>query len=270
MSREYRSPNLESKSVEELTIQLMEAHEKLSAMTKEREMMLANISHDLRAPLTAIRSAVDLALSDADLSPSEFRKTLSLIDRRTSTLEDLINDMYYLFCVEDTSHPLNTIQADACTFLEEYYYDAVIDSRYDRFDMQLDVPSDLKCTVSIDPQKMVRVLDNLMTNAARYAGEKATYIRLGARISDTGEAKTLNISVADNGCGIAPEALPHIFSRTYTVSDARTPGKTSGSGLGLSIAKAIVERHGGSIDVRSKWGEGTEFTVTLPCLCSRS
>ncbi|MBP5332273.1 MAG: HAMP domain-containing histidine kinase [Lachnospiraceae bacterium] len=277
MSKEFRSPNLEAKTVEELTLQLIEAHSKLQALQKEREMMLANISHDLRAPITAIRSAVDLALSTDDLSEEDFKKTMNLIDRRTSTLEDLINDMYYLFCVEDNSRPLKTIEADACTFLEEYFYDAIVDSRYDAFDMQLDVPTDLKCTINVEPQKMVRVLDNLMTNSAKYAGEKATYIRLGARIA-AGKAQTgpgnvptsynLRITVSDNGCGIAPEALPHIFTRTFTGSDARTPGTRTGSGLGLSIARAIVERHGGTIDVRSETGKGTEFTILLPCSCS--
>lgn len=282
MSKAFQSPNLETKSVEELTSELLEAHSKLQALQKEREMMLANISHDLRAPITAIRSAVDLALSSKNLSPSETNKILSLIDRRTASLEDLINDMYFLFSVEDASRALNLISLDACTFLEEYYYDAIIDSRYDRFDMQLDVANDLNCTINIEPQKIVRVLDNLMTNAAKYAGEKATFIRLSAHICEsTPKNNTKNngfstsgsqliISVSDNGNGIAPEALPHIFTRTYTVSNARTPGESSGSGLGLSIARAIIEKHGGRITAKSTLGEGTTFTVSLPCSCSQS
>lgn len=294
MSKKFHSPNLESKTVEELTTQLLEAHSKLQSLQKERELMLANISHDLRAPITAIRSAVDLALETDNMPVEELRKILSLIDRRTEILEDLINDMYYLFCVEDTSRSLNMIEVDACTFLEEYFYDAVIDSRYDPFDMQLDVPTELKCVIRIDPQKMVRVLDNLMTNAARYAGEKASYIRLGACIvdsTDNGNSSTNNgdkatgalslsqgsntatgylcITVSDDGNGIAPEALPHIFSRTYTVSDARTPGASTGSGLGLSIARAIIERHGGNISVHSTLGEGTEFSILIPCISTQ-
>lgn len=273
MSKEFQSPNLESKTVEELTVQLMDAHIKLQALQKEREMMLANISHDLRAPITAIRSAVDLALSTDAFSKEDIHKTLNLIDKRTAVLEDLINDMYYLFCVEDVSRPLVTEPVDACAFLEEYFYDATIDSRYDVFDMQLDVPTDLKCTIDIDPQKIVRVLDNLMTNSAKYAGNSASYIRLSAKILNNDAEKSnhqLLISVSDDGCGIAPEALPHIFTRTYTVSNARTPGESSGSGLGLSIARAIVERHGGTINAESTLGKGTTFTVSLPCFYSQS
>ncbi|MBO4921476.1 MAG: HAMP domain-containing histidine kinase [Lachnospiraceae bacterium] len=283
MSKAFQSPNLETKSVEELTSELLEAHSRLRTLQKEREMMLANISHDLRAPITAIRSAIDLALTSDNLSIDESRKLFSLIDRRTSSLEELINDMYYLFNVEDEARPLKIQSVDACTFLEEYYYDAIIDSRYDRFDMLLDVPADLNCVINIEPQKIVRVLDNLLTNAAKYAGEKATYIRLSAHIYKPSSKNNVEnpsvfspssaqliISVSDNGNGIAPEALPHIFTRTYTVSNARTPGETSGSGLGLSIARAIVERHGGTINAESTLGQGTTFTVSLPCFCSQS
>lgn len=273
MNREFQSPNIESKTVEELTVQLLEAHTKLQALQKEREMILANISHDLRAPIAAIRSAVDLALSTKVLSGDDIKKTFSLIDKRTAVLEDLINDMYYLFCVEDVSRPLNTQAIDAGIFLEEYFFEATIDSRYDAFDMQLDVPEDLNCMINIDPQKMVRVLDNLMTNSAKYAGTKASYIKLSANLDKNLNNSTpsyLTISVSDDGCGIAPEALSHIFSRTYTVSESRTPGKESGSGLGLSIARAIIERHNGTINVESIIDKGTTFTISLPCFCSQS
>ena len=273
MSKEYLSPNLETKTAAELTVELLEAHSKLQSLQKEREMMLANISHDLRAPITAIRSAVDLALSTKNLSDEDIYKTLSLIDKRTTVLEDLINDMYYLFSVEDISQPLITQSIDACAFLEEYFYDAVIDSRYDNFEMKLDVSHDLKCTIQIDPQKIIRVLDNLMTNSAKYAGDKASFIQLSAGLIQTNNNESpsfLAVSVSDDGCGIAPEALPHIFTRTYTVSSARTPDVSSGSGLGLSIARAIVERHGGTISVKSSLGKGTSFTISLPCSYSQS
>ena len=265
MTKEFQSPNLESKTIEELTVQLLETHSKLQVLQKERQMMLVNISHDLRAPITVIRSALDLALSTDTFSTDDLLKTLNIIDKRTTVLENLINDMYYLFCVEDASQPLYIQNIDACTFLEEYFYNAIIDTRYDNFDMQLDVPTDLNCTINIEPQKIVRVLDNLMINASKYAGEKASYIRLSTRMQkedNTSSDCQLIIIVSDDGCGIAPEALPHIFSRTYTVSNARTPGASSGSGLGLSIAKAIVERHGGSINAESTLGKGTSFTNT--------
>lgn len=265
-SKEFISPTVENKTVEELTVQLLEAHAQLKAMQREREMMLANISHDLRAPITAIRSAVDLAMSTPDLSAQELRKTIALVDRRTATLQDLINDMYYLFCVEDSSRELELTSVEAAPFLEEYFYDAIVDSRYDSFDMNLDIPQSLNCRINIDVQKIIRVLDNLLTNAAKYAADgDSMSITLSARLdSSAGSTSKLVIRVIDTGRGIAPEALPHLFQRTYTVSDARTPGASGGSGLGLAIAKAILERHGGTIECASTLGVGTTFTIMLP------
>lgn len=264
MNREFVSPSLENTKIEQLTMQLMEANKKLQDLQHEREVMLANISHDLRAPITAIRGAIDMTLASKDVSKEDFLKTLSIIDRRTKTLEDLINDMYYLFCVEDASRPMEFTTLQAGPFLEEYFYDVIADSRYDAFDMKLDVPEDLSCSIIIDTQRFLRVLDNLFTNAAKYSGNVANpSITLSAAKTDN---STLKISVSDTGMGIPEDALPHIFTRTYTVSDARTPeGKTSGSGLGLSIAKAIIERHKGTISCSSTVGEGTTFTIELPC-----
>ena len=261
---EFVSPSLENKQIEELTKQLMEANAKLTALQHEREMMLANISHDLRAPITAIRGAIDLCNSSSAMEAEEYKKIISLIDRRTGTLEDLINDMYYLFCVEDTSRPMEFTPMAAGPFLEEYFYDVIVDSRYDSFDMQLDVPEDLTCEISIDTQRFVRVLDNLFTNAAKYSSDcEHPSITLSA---ETADDKKIRIKVSDTGHGIPAEAIPNLFTRTFTVSDARTPNAAaSGSGLGLSIAKAIIERHGGTISCESTIGVGTTFTIELPC-----
>jgi two-component system sensor histidine kinase BaeS len=111
--------------------------------------------------------------------------------------------------------------------------------------------------VVADPDRLEQVVDNLVANALRHTPREGT-ITLSA--SATPAAAVL--SVADSGEGIAPEHLPHIFDRFYKVDSARVAG-TAGSGLGLSIAKAIVERHGGSLSVTSVPGS-TKFTVTLP------
>lgn len=281
MSKQYVSPSLENKQIEELTKQLLDANNELRQLQKQQKMMIANISHDLRAPVTAIRGAIDLAMSDKTMAASDLIKIIEILDRRTATLEDLIQDMYYLFCVEDTTRPLEFTEIDAGPFLEEYFYDEITDHRYDSFDMQLDVPEDLHCKIKIDIQKIVRVLDNLFTNAAKYnepvtpapgiKGESeplssSPRIVLSARIDECN--RMLEISVSDNGQGIPEEAIEKIFDRTFTVSDSRTPGgkQQSGSGLGLSIARAIVERHGGKIMCESALGVGTRFVIELPIL----
>ena len=268
----FEQPQIESDAIETLssrllttTTRLLQTNFELQKIQAQRSEMLANISHDLRAPITAIRSAVDYLISGQDLSPEDYRTSLQLIDRRTKTLEDLIQDMYYLFCVEDTSKDLNFEEVNATAFLEEYFYDAIVDTRYDRHQMHLDIEDGLDCTIEIDIQKIVRVLDNLFTNAAKYSAE-GTDITLRAEIDVPRDS--LRISVIDNGAGIPADAVKHIFDRTYTVSSARTPNSSTGSGLGLSIVKAIIERHDGTVSCESKEGQGSCFTFTLPYILS--
>lgn len=263
----FFSPSIEPESIESLSRKLMDANAQLSAanqklaqLQREREDMLANISHDLRAPITAIRSTVDYLTSGQEISAEDYEASIRLIDHRTHTLENLIQDMYYLFCVEDTSRELDFQTLDAVPFLEEYFFDASMSSLYDDHEMILDLPEDLHCTIKIDIQKMIRVLDNLFTNAAKYSGT-GSRITLKAELAP--DRQHLHISVIDNGTGIPAEAIPHLFSRTYTVSSSRTPNSKTGSGLGLAIVKAIVERHDGTITCQSRLNEGTTFQITL-------
>lgn len=264
----FEQPLIESETIESLsakllaaTTELSESNRELQRLQKERSEMLANISHDLRAPITAIRSAVDYLASSKNLTEDDYSSSLKLIDRRTKTLENLIQDMYYLFCVEDTSRELALETVNVSMFLEEYFYDAIVDSRYDNYNMILDIEDGLCCRTTVDVQKIIRVLDNLFTNAAKYS-PAGTDITLKATADS--KTSTLTVSVIDNGTGIPAESLAHIFSRTYTVSSARTPGSETGSGLGLSIVKAIIERHGGCVSCTSELGKGCVFSFTLP------
>ncbi len=265
VKKEFEQPSIENDTMSSklftTTNQLFAANQKLQEMQRQRGEMLANISHDLRAPITAIRSAVDYLTSGQNLTPEDYRTSLMLIDRRTATLESLIQDMYYLFCVEDASRPLERQTIDAAQFLEEYYYDALADSRYSRHQLLLDIPEDLNGKITVDIQKIVRVLDNLLGNAVKYSPAGSRILLTAAR---SAESSCLTVSVRDNGPGIPQEALEHLFERTYTGSPARTPGSATGNGLGLSIVKAIVERHQGQVSCESIEGKGSCFTFTLP------
>jgi len=265
---EFKLPEVESGSIEALSLKLIQTttelskkNEALAKSERERKEMLANISHDLRAPITAIRSSLDLLDSYEEITKEELSNTLGLIDRRVATLESLIQDMYFLFSVEDDNRKFECEKVEVIPFLESYFYDAIIDSRYDNHDMQLDLPMLSGIYVNIDIQKTIRVLDNLFTNAAKYSGE-GSQILLSGKFPEAGHS--IEISVSDNGVGIPAESVERIFERTYTVSSARTPGKETGSGLGLSIVKAVIEKQGGSVRCESELGKGTIFTITLP------
>lgn len=270
---DFNTPSIESDTLEILsqkllrtTAELMSANQKLERYQQERSEMLANISHDLRAPITAIRSALDLLNSKNDASAEDLWETLHLIDRRTSSLENLIQDMYLLFTAENPSSAFDFQEIEIAPFLEEYYVDLSLNPAYDAHKLELDLSPDLSALVRIDIQKFLRVLDNLFTNALKYSGDHTTIL---LRSFVNNEENMLEIDVEDNGIGIPPEAIDHIFDRTYTVSRARTPGKASGSGLGLCIVRTIIERFGGSVSCQSTYGEGCCFRILLPLFQSK-
>lgn len=264
----YQNPDLESNTIEDLSKKLLQATKDLSKKNaqlaeseRKRKEMVANISHDLRAPLTAIRSAVDLLNSYERLPEEDVKNALGLINRRVATLESLVQDMYFLFCVEDDNRDFDLEEVDLAPFLESYFYDAIVDSRYDNHEMKLDIPVDLNCKVNIDIQKTIRVLDNLFVNAAKYSGD-GTVITLSCHVS----GGLACIVVSDNGVGIPPKALEHVFDRTYTVSSSRSPASETGSGLGLAIVKAVIEKESGSIHCKSELKKGSRFIIELPVL----
>jgi len=268
IKQKYQPPSLENNTLDKLsrklidvTNQLNEANKYLLRAEQERSQMLANISHDLRAPITAIRSAIDLANSNDALPLEDIRMLIRLIDRRTAALENLIQDMYFLFSIEDRSIPLHLEKVSAMPFFEEYFYSTIQNRLYNSRKMELDIPADLSIEIEIDIQKVIRALDNLFLNAVKYS-EDSDRITLSLQHDKSG--RNLIILVSDTGIGIPAEHLPYIFDRTYTVSVSRTPDTSTGSGLGLSIVRIIVELHKGAVTCTSKEGNGSTFIITLP------
>jgi signal transduction histidine kinase len=263
--KKFEQPEVASNTVAVLSAKLLEANKKLQQAERERTLMIENISHDLRAPLTAIRSTVDYMLEvnrqEGSIPRKEQEAMLSLLDVRTRTLEVLVNDLYYMTCLESGREELKLSKVPLIQFLEEYFFAAEIDEKYEEYLLKLEADEDLEVCVNIDVAKFSRVLDNLFTNARKYSKE-GSEITLGAG-AEGGKAF---FYVKDNGQGIPEEALPYIFDRTYRVSGARTPSKESSSGLGLAIAKSIVEQHGGKITCESTLEEGSCFRVELPAL----
>jgi two-component system phosphate regulon sensor histidine kinase PhoR/two-component system sensor histidine kinase VicK len=265
--KRFEAPDINM--VERLTAQLIdsnrsleEANANLRRSEAARVEMLANISHDLRAPLTAVRSALDyLNRADGADDGAQARAALAILDRRVAALEHLVGELYYSISMEQPGFALKTESMPVAVFLEEWFSGWELDERCGGRNLLLSVPAGFEPQADIDPERMARVLDNLMENALRFTQEGDT-LELGCGAPEEG---AVEFYLRDTGAGIPEQDLPRIFERTYTASAARTPDERSGSGLGLHIARAIVEKHGGLIRCESAQGKGSVFKITLPC-----
>ncbi|MHB8128942.1 MAG: sensor histidine kinase, partial [Mobilitalea sp.] len=229
---EYVKPEL---AVQELSLALYQANKKLKISNeelllskKELTEVFANISHDLRSPITAIRNSLEYILSMDSLEGEDVLSVIHLMYRRVDYLEQLISDIFILSAI-DSSHKIFCFDTvNIGMFLEDFYFSCDADRKYAKRQLSLKVPESFPFMVSIDCKMMLRVLDNLFTNAFNYSEDQACVI-LSAEYN---EKNTILISVTDTGYGIAGEHLSKIFDRTYKVESARTPGQSSSCGLG--------------------------------------
>jgi signal transduction histidine kinase len=238
----------------------------LSASDRARRQLLADVSHELMTPLTAIRGYTEtLGMSDLQLDEPTRERYLAIIGEETRKLEELIGDPLDLARLEGGGGTL-----DFKDVAISELFGRVVDRHGPTIrDRRITVvpriePADLG--VRGDPQRLEQALQNLASNALRHTLEGGT-IELGASIGADG----VHIRVADSGPGIPTEHLPRVFDRFYKVDPSRSVSSTaSGSGLGLSIVQAIVERHGGRITASNGAKGGAIFEIVLPARVRQS
>jgi signal transduction histidine kinase len=231
--------------------------EALRASDRLRRQMLADVSHELKTPLTAMRGYVEtLHMSDVRLDPATRERYFATLERETARLDRIVKDLLDLARLENRVGCL-----DVRLFAIQRVFDHVAqrhehEAKTRGVDIRTHV-DDMADQVTGDPGRIEQVVENLVANALRH-----TPLEGSIDMSATTKGAWIVVTVTDSGAGIPPEHLPFVFDRFYKVDEARANG-TEGSGLGLSISKAIVESHGGTMTVTSEPGR-TAFTFTLP------
>lgn len=229
-------------------------NEQLNAATQSKLIFFTNVSHDLRTPLTLIAEPVEQLAGADNLTPQQ-QTLMKIANKNVKILRRLINQILDFRTYENGKLDVNLTEVHPAPLMSEWVgsFVAVARKRSIRIASDITLPEDF--SMAVDAEKMERVVFNLMSNAVKYTPDNGR-IRFGCRE----ESGALVISVDNSGPGISSENIANIFERFYQV-DKVNP---NGSGIGLSLVKAFVELHGGTISVESEENKGCRFTVTLP------
>ena len=232
-------------------------------LEKMQTDFVANVSHELRTPLTTIRSYTETLL-DGGVEDEETRKNfLTVIDDETERMARLVKELLQRSRLDNETEKMNMEELEVGSLLDDCVRKVLLTAESKQQSVECPFRRQRPLYIFADRDKIQQVLLNILMNAIKYTQDGGK-IRIDSFI----RGDTVNISVADNGIGISEAEISRIFERFYRVDKARSRSM-GGTGLGLSIAKQITEVHDGKISVRSREGEGTTMTVTLPLMHGR-
>lgn len=246
----------QNKLLEEQRDMQKELNTQLKAATQSKLVFFTNVSHDLRTPLTLIAEPVEQLLAAPNLTPQQ-STMMRLANKNIRILKRLINQILDFRKYENGKLQIRRQEANLTSLVSEWVesFHSLAQSRHIKLQLKLLISSDF--TLAIDIEKMERVFFNLMSNAFKHTPNNGQIV-----FSCSADNDWLTFSVKDSGKGISQDELNKIFDRFYQVDKIHPEG----SGIGLSLVKAFVELHGGTISAESQPGEGANFIVRLPIM----
>ncbi|MDA1477579.1 two-component system histidine kinase PnpS [Bacillus changyiensis] len=221
-----------------------------------RKDFVANVSHELKTPITSIKGFTETLLDGAMNERETLQQFLSIILKESGRLETLIQDLLDLSKIEQQTFTLNIQECDIGEILEEIEMLLKSKAEEKKIILKLNKPKET-ALASGDPHRLKQIFLNLVNNALTYTTENGT-VTISAEVLQS----VVQVKVKDTGIGIKHEEISRIFERFYRIDKDRSRN-SGGTGLGLAIVKHLVEAHHGEIDVESEQGEGTIFTVRL-------
>jgi signal transduction histidine kinase len=240
---------------------------RLQAAFERQRQFVADASHELRTPLTIVNLETSRTLASAH-KPEEYRHALATIRSENDFMSSLVNDLLTLARMDAGQAPMQSLPVD----LSDVAIDTIerLSPLAARNGVQLEAGDLPEARILGDHQRLVQMVSNLVDNALKYASGPGKKVTIETGLT----ASTAWVRVSDNGPGIAPEHLPHLFDRFYRIDQSRTrtaedeagAKPPSGSGLGLSIVQWIVQSHAGEIKVESQVGAGSSFVASFKAI----
>lgn len=240
--------------VQERTKELQKEVEERRKAEKLKDELVATVSHELRTPLSSLMGFAELML-DCEFPRSEQQEFLRIIHRESGRLTQLINDFLDLQRIESGRMSYNCRPLDVRTLIRETV--EVFGIEAERHQFELDFPCDLPVVMG-DSDRLRQVLSNLISNALKFSPHGGS-IQIRIRL----DGEELEVMVADQGLGIAPDVIPLLFTKFVRADNADTR-KIGGTGLGLALIREMIQAHGGRTWVESELGKGSRFYFTLP------
>jgi two-component system phosphate regulon sensor histidine kinase PhoR len=223
-----------------------------------RRDFVANVSHELKTPLTSIRGYAETLLGDPDLAPDARQQFLGIIHKNTNRIQRIVDDLLDLSRLQSGGWRPELQEVDPAALAEDVWTGC---EHGHRKNLHFNVAAPAGLQVLADPGGLRQILTNLFDNAIRYTPEGGS-INVVIQ-TDNGGRDVATFAVTDSGTGISRDVLPRIFERFYRADPARSRAE-GGTGLGLSIVKHLVERMDGQISADSELGKGTTIRFTLP------
>ena len=236
--------------------QLQAADQKQRELESLRRDLIAWVSHDLQTPLTSIRAILEAVTDGVVDDPETVKRYLNTAQRDVRNLSALIDDLFQMAQLDAGGFPLQRAESSLGDLVSDTLESFTELAKQHEVSLEGNVDSDVD-PVMMDTLAIGRVLNNLISNALQHTsgGRVSVWVRR--------MMQGVEVTVSDTGAGIRAEDLPHIFERFYRGEKSRSRA-TGGAGLGLAIARGIVQAHGGDIRVESQTGKGTQFTFHIP------
>ncbi|MDQ0059759.1 sensor histidine kinase [Paenibacillus harenae] len=252
-----------SAAFEAMRIRLKYSIDQSLQYEENRKMLLSHISHDLKTPISAIKGYVEGIMDGIANTDEKRERYMQTIYRKAEDMDQLIDELFLFSKLDLQTVAFDFKTLDISRYLEHFLEEQRFDLEKSGVTLHYEAAAELPIMIAADPDKLSRVLTNILNNCVKYMGQQADGGEKRIDVSMRAEDRHVLIELEDTGPGIEEEDLPHIFDRFYRAEQSRN-SETGGSGLGLAIVKQIIEGHGGVVWAENAIHGGARFCLKLP------